>query len=63
MKVKKKNQNPSIFLATHLLEVILRLAIGNFLHLKSAKFGPFMKNPLCKSKSYFSGQNLAKIRH
>jgi hypothetical protein len=62
MKVKKKNPESFYILGYPPSGSYYKtLAIWNFLHLKSGEFGPFMKNPLCKSKSYFSGQNLTKI--
>jgi hypothetical protein len=52
-----------------LLRILCCSQSGNHPEINLAKFGyiefgpfSFMKNPLYKSKSYFSGQNLAKIR-
>jgi hypothetical protein len=40
------------------------LAIGRICFSKSGEFGAIflMENPSCRSKSYFSGRDLAKIR-
>ncbi len=64
MKIEK-NENLSIFLATYWN---LSLKNGNldlfiYFPLKFGEFGHFfIKNPLFRSKSCFSGQNLAKLR-
>jgi hypothetical protein len=61
MKVGK-NQNASLFLATYWN---LSLKVGDLekkiLKILQIRVVFFMKNRLCKAKTYFSSQNLAKI--
>ncbi len=63
MKLEKKTG--SFYILGYILELIIKIWwSGNlFFKKKSGKFWPFfsMENPLSSSKSYFSGQNFAKV--
>jgi len=52
------------YILGYLLELIIKIWRFEKKFIKSWRiwFSFFMKNPLCRSKSYFSGRNLAKIR-
>jgi hypothetical protein len=62
MKVEK-NQNPSYILG-YLLKLIIKIWRFGFFFQSFVNLGHFFhgKNPMYRSKSYFSGQNLAKFR-